>query len=93
MILMGVVFPPNPEHNFDGKTTMKHVSRSRQLQRDTYNTTKFYHDYHVNQLLISRDWRHVYNGEMYAMDKILTLIVDYYELNDKVAKALCPSQQ
>jgi hypothetical protein len=88
MMFMGVVFPPNPEHNFDGKTTMKHVSRSRQLQRDTYHTTKFHHDYDVNQLLISEDWRQAYDNETYTVNDILTLIVDYNELNNEVAKAL-----
>jgi len=36
-MFMGVVFPPNPEHNFDGKIAIKRISRSRQLLRDTYH--------------------------------------------------------
>jgi hypothetical protein len=34
-IFMGVVFPPNPEHNFDGKIAIKRISRSRQLLCNT----------------------------------------------------------
>jgi hypothetical protein len=29
-MFMGVAFPPNPEHNFDGKIAIKRISRSRQ---------------------------------------------------------------
>jgi hypothetical protein len=54
-MFMGVVFPPNPEQNFNGKIKIKRVSRSRQLQRDTYWMTKFHTDYHVNQLIIDGD--------------------------------------
>jgi hypothetical protein len=88
-MFMGVVFPPNPENNFDGKITIKHVSRSRQLLRDTYHTTKFHCDHHVNQLLISGDWRRVYDNEMYTVNEIIMLIVNYYELDDDITEALC----
>ncbi len=66
-MFMGVVFPPNPEQNFDGKVTIKRVSRTRQLLRDTYRCTKFHNDYHVNQLLIAGDWRQVYDDETYPL--------------------------
>jgi hypothetical protein len=39
-----------PEHNFDGKITIKRISRSRQLERDTYRVNKFHYDNHINQL-------------------------------------------
>ncbi len=88
-MFMGVVFPPNPEHNFDGKITIKRVCRTRQLLRDTYRTTKFHNDHHVNQLLITGDWHQVYDDEMYIANEISVLIVDYYELDEDVAQALC----
>jgi hypothetical protein len=47
--------------------------------------TKFHHNYNVNQLLITGE----YNDETYTANKILALIVDYYELGDDVAQALC----
>ncbi len=40
VMFMGVVFPPSPEHNFDGKVTIKQVSRIRQLLRDTKEVEK-----------------------------------------------------
>jgi hypothetical protein len=89
MMFMGVVFPPNPEQNFDGKVTIKRVSRTRQLLRDTYRCTKFHNDHHINQLLISGDWRQVYDDETYTANEILALIVVYYELDKDVAQALC----
>ncbi len=88
-MFMGVVFPPNPEQNFDGKVTIKHVSRTRQLLREAYWSTKFHNDHHINQLLISGDWHQVYDNETYTRNEILALIVDYYELGKDVAQALC----
>ncbi len=88
-MFIGVVFPPNPEHNFDGKVSIKCISRTRQLLRDTYHCTKFHNDYHINQLLIIRDWCQVYDDETYTANEILVLIVDYYELDDDVTQALC----
>ncbi len=67
MMFMGVVFPPNPEHNFYGKITIKGVSRSRQLLRDTGRQS--YHDHHFNQLILEGDWRQVYDDEMYTTTK------------------------
>ena len=89
ILFMGVAFPPNPEHNFDGKVTIQCDSRTRQLLRDTYRCTKFHNDYHVNQLLIAGDWRQVYDDETYTANEILALIVDYYELDEDVTQALC----
>ncbi len=54
-MFMGVVFQPQPEHNFDGKITKKRISWSRQLDQDTYRTNKFHYDYHVNQLIVQGD--------------------------------------
>jgi hypothetical protein len=88
-MFMAVAFPPNLEQNFNGKVTTKCVSRTRQLLRDTYHCTKFHNDHHINQLLIVRDWRQVYNDEMYTANEILALIVDYYELGEDVTQALC----
>jgi predicted DNA-binding protein (MmcQ/YjbR family) len=88
-MFMGVVFPPNPEHNFDGKVSIKCISRTRQLLRDTYHCTKFHNDYHINQLLIAGDWCQVYDNETYTANEILALIVDYYELDNDVTQALC----
>jgi hypothetical protein len=88
-MFMGVVFPPNPEQNLDGKVSIKCVSRMRQLLRDTYHFTKFHHDYHVRQLIIDGDWRQVYDDEAYTANEILPLVVDYYELGEDVAQALC----
>ncbi len=85
---MGVVFPPNPEQNFDGKITIKRVSRSRQLQRDTYWTTKLHTDYHINKLIVDGDWRQVHDDDTYTANKILALFVAYYELDEEIAEAL-----
>jgi hypothetical protein len=86
-MFMGVAFPPNPEHNFDGKVTIKCISRTRQLLRD--HCTKFHNDHHINQLLIVGDWHQVYDDETYTANEILVLIVNYYELDKDVSQALC----
>jgi hypothetical protein len=72
-----VVFPPNPDYNFNEKITIKRVSRSRQLQRDTYQMTKFHQDYYVNQLIIDGEWQQVYDDDMYTANELIMLIVDY----------------
>jgi hypothetical protein len=59
------------------------------VDRNTYWKTKFHHYYHVNHLLIARDWRQVYNDKMYTANEILVLIVNYNELEDDVSQALC----
>jgi hypothetical protein len=89
VMFMGVVFPPNPEHNFDAKMTIKRGSKIRQLLRGTYRMTKFHHNYNVNQLLIAGDWRQVYDNDMNTRNEILALIVNYYELDGDIAQALC----
>ncbi len=88
-MFMGVVFPPNPEHNFDGKITIKQVSRSRQLLRGPNWMTKFHTNYHVHQLLIAGDRRQVYDNETYSTNELIMLIVDYFELDGDIAEAPC----
>jgi hypothetical protein len=56
-------------HNKQDETT---------TNRHSYQMIKFHSDYHVNQLLISGDWKQVYNNETYIANEILALIVDYY---------------
>jgi hypothetical protein len=51
-MFMGVVFKPQPEHDFHGKITMKRVSRTRQLERDTYWSNRFHYDHDINQLIV-----------------------------------------
>jgi hypothetical protein len=53
MMLMGIVFPPNPEHNFNEKVKIKCIRRTRQFSRDTYHANKFHNDHYINQLLIT----------------------------------------
>jgi hypothetical protein len=89
ILFMGVAFPPNPEHNFDGKVTIQCDSRTRQLLRGTCHANKFHNDCYVNQLLISGDWRQLYDDKTYSTNKILALIVDFYDLDDDVTEALC----
>ncbi len=38
---------------------------------------------------MDRDWHQVYYDEMYTANEILALIIDYYELDEDVAQALC----
>jgi hypothetical protein len=88
-MFMGVVFQPQPEHDFDGKITMKRISRSRQLERDTYRVNKFHYNYHVNQLIMDGDWKNLHDDPTFTATELLTLVADYYELDDDVAEALC----
>ncbi len=88
MMLMGIVFPPNPEHNFNEKVKIKCIRRTRQFSRDTYHANKFHNDHYINQLLITWDWRQIYDNKRYTASEILALIVDFYELDDNVTKAL-----
>ena len=88
-MFMGVVFQPQPEHDFNGKIAMKRISRSRQLERDTYRVNKFHYDYHINQLIMDGDWKNLHDDPTYTTTELMTLVADYYELDDDVAEALC----
>ena len=35
------------------------------------------------------DWHQVYNDDLYTANEVLALIVEYYELGEDVAQALC----
>ncbi len=85
-MFMGVVFKPQPEHNFDGKITMKRVNRTIQC---TYQSNRFHNDHGSNQLIFNSNWRNVYNDETYTMLELMMLITAYCELNDDIAEALC----
>jgi hypothetical protein len=50
---------------------------------------KFHTDHHMNQLLLDGDWRQVYHDNLYTANKVLALIVEYYELGEDIAQALC----
>jgi hypothetical protein len=89
VMFMGVVFKPQPERTFDGKIALKRVSRTRQLERDTYRSNKFHHDNNINQLIVDGDWRNVYDDKTYTMLELTTLIAAHYELDDDIAEALC----
>jgi hypothetical protein len=43
----------------------------------------------MNQLLLDGDWRQVYHDNLYTANKVLALIVEYYELGEDIAQALC----
>ncbi len=88
-MFMGVVFKRQPEHDFDGKITMKRVSRTRQLERDTYRGNRFHHDHNINQLIVDGDRRNVYDDDTYKMLELTTMIAAHYELDDDIAEALC----
>lgn len=88
-MFVGVILRPQPEQNLEEKNTNKRGSRTWQLERDTHCSNRFHHGHDINQLIIERDWRNVYDDEMYTTVELMTLIAAHYELDDNFANTLC----
>jgi hypothetical protein len=87
-MFVGVITRPNEEHNFSGVVSLKQLSRQHQLLRDTYRY-RFHLDYHVNQLIVDGEWRHLHDDPTYTMDELSHLISNYYQLEDVISESLC----
>ena len=85
---MGVITQPQEEHNFNGLLTIRRLSEQQQLQWGTYRY-RFHLDYHVNQLIVDGEWRHLHDDPTYTMDELSHLITNFYQLEDDVAESLC----
>ncbi len=86
-MFMAAITTPCEEQNFDGKISLIRLSRQHILQQDTYRQ-KFHQDNEINQLLLDSDWRKLYEDN-YNVAKLLTLISDYYELQEDIEETLC----
>jgi hypothetical protein len=63
------------------------VSRQEHLLQDTYRQ-KFHDDHYINQLILTREWRRLYNDN-YTNAEILLLVKEYYELEEDVELTIC----
>ncbi len=63
------------------------VSRQEQLLQDTYRL-KFHDDHDINQLILTGDWRRLYEDN-FTVAEILLLVVEYYELEEDVELTIC----
>ncbi len=84
---MGIIAAPSEENNFSGKVNIIRLSKQHRSLQNTYRQ-HFHNDHDVNQLLKDEDWRRLYDG-MFTIAEILTLIVDYYGLEETIENTLC----
>jgi hypothetical protein len=86
-MFMGIIAAPSEENNFSGKVNIIRLSKQHRSLQNTYRQ-HFHNDHDVNQLLKDEDWRRLYDG-MFTIAEILTLIVDYYGLEETIENTLC----
>jgi exonuclease V gamma subunit len=70
------------------RVLLKRLSEQLQLQRGTYRT-QFHLDHHVNWLIVEGSWRQLYDDATYTIAELSQLMVEFYQLEDDVAQALC----
>jgi hypothetical protein len=88
-MFMGVITQPQEEHNFSGAIKIKWLSEQQQLQRDNCRS-RFHLDYHMNQLIVNGEWRHLHDDPTHTVDELSHLIA--YFINTKLtSKNLCAS--
>lgn len=79
-MFMEVVSLPNPDQIFDAKIM---------IERDTYHSNRFHNDYNANQLIKRGDWKYLCNNKQYKITEWMTLTVEYYQMEEDIAAALC----
>ena len=85
VMYLGVVVPPNEEHDFDGKVHLSRVSKSDPYKRTTYNQN-FTDSGYLNEDLKSGEWCHVITpGEEMNIDNMRDDIATIYNLDADIA--------
>jgi len=80
---MGIVANPVPEHNFDGKIALTHVSKTRKCKRSQHIQI-FSDDNDINDSA-KEGWWNIAAGDM-AAAQILVTLVEHFDLDDGVTE-------
>jgi hypothetical protein len=90
VMFMGVVAPPHPEHDFDGKIFLKRVSKDEYCKKTSYQQN-FSDNYHVNQLLRDGEWMETCYLPDMCPRHLFEAIKDTYDLEDDIVYDLVVS--
>ena len=88
VMYLGIVSPPHPNHNFDGKVFFKRVSKFVPQKQQSHSSTVFSDDYKLNDIIRNHeDWKSIYTEGMptYAL---FDSIQEMYELEDYITTRL-----
>jgi hypothetical protein len=86
-MVMGIVAPPNPDKEFDGKVFLKRVSRDKVAKKLSYHQ-KFADNYHVNQLIVDGDWLDLCFIDDMKPSHLFESIMDAYDLDEEIGTDL-----
>ena len=89
VMYLGIVSPPHPDHNFDGRVFMKRVSRRKKLSRKTRNS-RFSVNVLINQSITDgKVWRNIVSEDYnISTADLLNQIVEMYDLDEFVSERL-----
>ena len=88
VMYLGVIAPPAPEYNFEGKIMLKRISKDRVQQINSFNT-KVSDSQVVNSLISSGDWRNlVLQHSDMPISSLIDLMQDRYHFDNDIASRL-----
>ena len=88
VMYLGMVSPPHPRNNFDGKIYFKRVSKFIPQKQQSHSSTVFSDDYKLNEIICRyEDWKNAYTPGMPAY-ALFDSIQEMYELEDYITTRL-----
>ena len=87
VMFMGIIAPPDLQHDFDGKIMLKRVSRQTESKQVTHHQ-RFSVNYHINQLIKDGEWKEACLLPGMVGWQLFETIQDTYDLEDDVGLSL-----
>lgn len=87
VMYMGIVAPPVPEHDFDGKIMIKRVSKKQKTNKVSHNQ-RFHDCYIINNDLKNGEWKTLYYSTGYSVALLFHNISMTYGLDAEIAENL-----
>ena len=89
-MFMGVIAPPCPEHNFDGKICIKQISREETTKQKSHNQ-HFSYSYIINNEIKNGEWKNTCFQMGYTPTLLFDTIGEVYGLKGAVVDQLVAS--